>query len=162
MVYISYVLTSIICVNFLWHLWTNLQEDLGTEYLVRPVARAEDEEDASDFELEENGGEEEEIDKEDEDEDGGKVDVPTKRKRSDKNDSDDDDDSGEDDVLATLMFRQWKCLVFLDFFFVLNSELKKKKKRCKMVLTTNTNSHVTEFCIDKNWKLEDWIDKIES
>ena len=31
-----------------------------------------------------------------------------------------------------------------------------------MVLTAATNSHVTELCIDKNWKLEDWIDKIES
>ncbi|XP_030945959.1 acidic leucine-rich nuclear phosphoprotein 32-related protein 1-like [Quercus lobata] len=73
------------------------KEDLGTEYLVRPVARVEDEEDASDFEPKENGGKEEEIDEEDEDEDGGKVDVPAKRKRSDKDDSDDDDDGGEDD-----------------------------------------------------------------
>ena len=31
-----------------------------------------------------------------------------------------------------------------------------------MVLMANTNSYVTEFCIDKNWKLEDWIDKTES
>ncbi|KAF3970918.1 hypothetical protein CMV_005427 [Castanea mollissima] len=75
----------------------SLNEDLGTEYLVRPVACVEDEEDASDFEPEENGCEEEEIDEEDEDEDGGKVDVPTKRKRSDKDDLDDDDDGGDDD-----------------------------------------------------------------
>ena len=31
-----------------------------------------------------------------------------------------------------------------------------------MVLTANINSNVTEPYIDKNWKLEDWIDKTES
>ena len=31
-----------------------------------------------------------------------------------------------------------------------------------VVLTATTNSHVTEPSIDKNWKLEDWIDKTES
>ena len=31
-----------------------------------------------------------------------------------------------------------------------------------VVLMVATNSHVTEPYIDKNWKLEDWIDKIES
>ncbi|KAF4346445.1 hypothetical protein F8388_012880 [Cannabis sativa] len=36
----------------------SLSSDMGTEYLVRPVGRAEDEEDASDFEPEENGEEE--------------------------------------------------------------------------------------------------------
>ena len=92
-----FLCSNFFCVNFLWHLWTNLKEDLGTEYLVRLVARAKDEEDASDFEPEENDGEEEEIDEEDEDEDGGKVDVSAKRKRSDKDDLDDDDDGGEDD-----------------------------------------------------------------
>ena len=30
------------------------------------------------------------------------------------------------------------------------------------VLTANINWVVMEFCIDKNWKLEDWNDKIES
>ena len=30
------------------------------------------------------------------------------------------------------------------------------------VLITATNWVVTESCIDKNWKLEDWNDKTES
>ncbi|KAF2312716.1 hypothetical protein GH714_039736 [Hevea brasiliensis] len=75
--------------------------DMGTEYLVQPVGRAEDEEDASDFEPEENGEdedvEEEDDDGDDDDKEGaGKVEAPAKRKRSDKDDSD-DDDGGEDD-----------------------------------------------------------------
>ena len=41
---------------------------MRTKYLVRLIARAEDVEDVSDFELEENGGKEEEINEEDEDE----------------------------------------------------------------------------------------------
>ncbi|GAB4850774.1 hypothetical protein Ancab_030073, partial [Ancistrocladus abbreviatus] len=68
--------------------------DMGTEYLVRPVGRAEVEEDASDFEPEENG-EDEDVDEEDEDDRDGKVEAPPKRKRSDKDDS--GDDGGEDD-----------------------------------------------------------------
>lgn len=73
------------------------EEDLGTEYLVRPVGRAEDEEDASDFEPEENG-QDEDANEEDEDdeEEGGKTEAPPKRKRSDDTDDDDGDD-GEDD-----------------------------------------------------------------
>nr|GMD77489.1 PAB-dependent poly(A)-specific ribonuclease [Ipomoea batatas] len=72
-------------------------EDLGTEYLVRPCAPAEDEEDTSDFEPEENGEEDEIEGEEDDDDDdaGGKVEAPPKRKRSGKDDS--DDDGGEDD-----------------------------------------------------------------
>ena len=31
-----------------------------------------------------------------------------------------------------------------------------------MGLTVATNWIVTEPCIEKNWKLEDWIDKTES
>ncbi|KAF5737084.1 hypothetical protein HS088_TW14G01240 [Tripterygium wilfordii] len=68
-----------------------LQEDIPTEYLVRPVARAEDEKDASDFKPEENGE-----DEDDDDEGFGKVEAPPKRKRLGKDDSD-DDDGGEDD-----------------------------------------------------------------
>ncbi|THG14275.1 hypothetical protein TEA_021860 [Camellia sinensis var. sinensis] len=53
---------------------------MGTEYLVRPLARVEDEEDANDFEPEENG-DGEDFDEEDEDNDedgaGGKVDNTT-------------------------------------------------------------------------------------
>lgn len=88
------------CHFFYQYIHIYLQEDLGTEYLVRPVARPEDEEDASDFEPEENG-EEEDVHEEDEDDDegAGKVEAPSKRKRSDRDgDSDDgDDDGGEDD-----------------------------------------------------------------
>ncbi|KAK9147091.1 hypothetical protein Sjap_006994 [Stephania japonica] len=80
---------------------SRLVEDMGTEYLVRPVGRAEDEEDASDFEPGEENGEEE-LGEEDDDDEGdtaGKGEVSAKRKRSSKDDSDDDDDddSGEDD-----------------------------------------------------------------
>jgi hypothetical protein len=76
----------------------NEQEDMGTEYLVRPVGRAEDEEDASDFEPVDNG-DDEDIDEEDDEDDtepAGKVEAPIKRKRSDKDDSD-DGGGGEDD-----------------------------------------------------------------
>lgn len=75
----------------------NLQDELGTEYLVRPVGRAEDEEDASDFEPEENGDDEDVEDEDEGDAAGGKVEAPPKRKRSDKDDSDDDDDDGGED-----------------------------------------------------------------
>lgn len=81
-----------------------LQEP-DTGYLVRPVAPAEDELEASDFEPEENGEEEdsdedEEDDDEDDDdeEDGGKVEAPPKRKRSGKDEDDSGDDDGDDDV----------------------------------------------------------------
>ena len=43
--------------------------------------------------------------------------------------------------------------IFFFFFKVQNGVV---------VLTAATNSHLTKFCIDKNWKLEDWIDKTES
>lgn len=69
-----------------------MQEDLGTEYLVRPVGHAEDEEDACDFEPQENG----DVEEDDEEDDDGKVETPPKRKRASKDDSD-DDDGGEDD-----------------------------------------------------------------
>ncbi|KAJ1403052.1 hypothetical protein SESBI_27659 [Sesbania bispinosa] len=72
-----------------------IRDDLGTEYLVRPLGTAEEEEASSDFEPEENGEEEDEGDDDDEDE---KAEVPPKRKRSDKDEDDsDDDDGGEDD-----------------------------------------------------------------
>ncbi|XP_068331631.1 uncharacterized protein [Pyrus communis] len=73
------------------------EDELGTEYLVRPVGRAEDEEDASDFEPEENGDDEDVEDEDEGDDAGGKVEAPPKRKRSDKDDSDDDDDDGGED-----------------------------------------------------------------
>ncbi|KAB5538395.1 hypothetical protein DKX38_015928 [Salix brachista] len=75
----------------------NTVEDMGTEYLVRPVGRAEDEEDASDFEPVDNG-DDDDNDEEEEDDDtesAGKVEAPPKRKRSDKDDS--DGGGGEDD-----------------------------------------------------------------
>ena len=44
--------------------------------------------------------------------------------------------------------------------------MKKKKKVqngvISVILMAATNNHVTEPCIDKNWKLGDCIDKIES
>lgn len=85
-------------VALIYFCWLLKQQDLGTEYLVRPVGRAEDEEDASDFEPQENGEEDFEEDEDDDDEDvGGKVEAPPKRKRSGKDDTD-DSDGGEDDV----------------------------------------------------------------
>lgn len=93
-----FIVTSIeieLLKNIFW--WQ--QQELGTEYLVRPVGRAEDEEDASDFEPEENG-EDEDIDEEDADDEddggtGGKVEAPPKRKR--KDDSDDGGGGGGED-----------------------------------------------------------------
>lgn len=92
-VYVS-VLLWYVLVQLLLTCFDNLQDELGTEYLVRPVGRAEDEEDASDFEPEENG-----VDEDEGDDAGGKGEAPPKRKRSDKDDSDDDDDGdgGEGD-----------------------------------------------------------------
>ena len=52
--------------------------------------------------------------------------------------------------------------LFLFFFFF---QIKKKKKKKGVVLgvqSVATNWVVTEPWINKNWKLEDWIDKIES
>lgn len=64
------------------------EEDLGTEFLVRPVVEVEDEDDASDFEPEKHGVEEdadEEIEEDDVDEDislsAGKSEPLPKRKR---------------------------------------------------------------------------------
>ncbi|XP_068647896.1 acidic leucine-rich nuclear phosphoprotein 32-related protein 1-like isoform X2 [Aristolochia californica] len=79
------------------------EEDMGTEYLVRPVGRAEDEEDASDFEPGEENGEEVEFDDDedenddDDDDGGGKGDVLTKRKRSGEEDDGDNDSDGDGD-----------------------------------------------------------------
>jgi len=77
-----------------------LQEELGTEYLVQPLGRAEDEEHSSDFEPQENGdgSEDEEIDEDvaDDGEDSVKVQSSAKRKRS-GDDEDDKDDDGDDD-----------------------------------------------------------------
>ena len=55
--------------------------------------------------------------------------------------------------------------IIIDFcYFLLISNLKKKMQNgvVSRVLTASTNWIVTESCIDKNWKLEDWIDKTES
>ncbi|KAG7532879.1 hypothetical protein ISN45_Aa08g005230 [Arabidopsis thaliana x Arabidopsis arenosa] len=72
--------------------------DHGTEYLVRPVGRAEDEEDASDFEPKENGVGED-IDEGDDDENdnsggAGESEAPQKKRalEEDKEDSGDEDD----------------------------------------------------------------------
>uniref|UniRef100_A0A175YGT0 Uncharacterized protein n=1 Tax=Daucus carota subsp. sativus TaxID=79200 RepID=A0A175YGT0_DAUCS len=88
------------CQMIAQHILLMLMEDMGTEYLVQPVARAEDEEEASDFEPDENVEDDEFEDDDDDDEDedvddAGKVESPPKRKRSGKEDS---DDGGEDDV----------------------------------------------------------------
>ena len=55
-------------------------------------------------------------------------------------------------------------LIFFYYRFLLfsfNFKLKKKMQNGVVleVLTASTNWIVTESCIDKNWKLEDWIDK---
>ena len=58
-------------------------------------------------------------------------------------------------------------MVFFFFFsdFSFNSELKKKKPHAKWLrlvgLMETVTETVMESWIDKNWKLEDWIDKIE-
>lgn len=77
-------------------------QELGTEYLVKPLGDAEDEEHSSDFEPDENGegAEDEEIDEDDDgDDDSAKAQSSSKRKRSggDDEDDDDDDDDGDDD-----------------------------------------------------------------
>ena len=63
----------------------------------------------------------------------------------------------------------WPLTVFFFFFKIFlisfNSELKKKthaKRRRFSGSNGSNNWVVTESWIDKNWKLEDWIDKNES
>ena len=54
---------------------------------------------------------------------------------------------------------------FLDFFlFSFNSEFKKKNAKWRRFGGFNDNSNwaITKPWIDKNWKLEDWIDKTKS
>ena len=54
---------------------------------------------------------------------------------------------------------------FKFFLFSFNSEFIKKKtaKQCRFKSSNgSTNWVITELWIDKNWKLENWIDKIES
>ena len=48
---------------------------------------------------------------------------------------------------------------FIDFFFLL---IPKLKKYIFWKLTAAHNWGLIESYIDKNWKLEDWIDKTES
>ncbi|THU56961.1 hypothetical protein C4D60_Mb11t22720 [Musa balbisiana] len=73
-------------------------EELRTKYLVPPVGRAEDEEDASDFEP---GEETDDNDEDDHQGHGGggsiKDGTSSKRKRSTKDDSDGDSKSDDDD-----------------------------------------------------------------
>jgi len=79
------------------------EEDLGTEYLVRPVGEVEDEDDASDFDPEENGLDEEEGDEEIEEDDvdedislsAGKSEPLSKRKRVAKDHSEQGDVTGD-------------------------------------------------------------------
>lgn len=82
-----------------------MQEDLGTEYLVRPVGEVEDDEDASDFDPEENGVEEdidEEGEEDDVDEDcnftAGKSESLSKRKRVAKDQNEQGVVTGDDDA----------------------------------------------------------------
>ena len=60
------------------------------------------------------------------------------------------------------MFLFYFILFYTDFSF--NSEIKKKKKKnfVLVTLTAAYNWGLTESCIDKNWKLEDQIDKTKS
>ena len=56
--------------------------------------------------------------------------------------------------------------IFLFFFKFQNLLIKKKKKNQNNIvlaqLTAAPNWVLTESCIDKNWKLENWNDKTES
>lgn len=84
-----------------WYFAVCCQEDLGTEYLIQPVGRAEDEEDASDFEPNNESDVDEDIDEEeeanDDDDDAGRVEASSKRRRPStdgavRNGEDDDDE----------------------------------------------------------------------
>jgi len=83
-----------------WYFAVCCQEDLGTEYLIQPVGRAEDEEDASDFEPNNESEVDEDIEEEEEandDDDVGRVEASSKRRRPStdgavRNGEDDDDD----------------------------------------------------------------------
>lgn len=85
-----------------WYFAVCCQEDLGTEYLIQPVGRAEDEEDASDFEPNNESDVDEDIDDEEEeeeanDDDAGRVEASSKRRRPStdgavRNGEDDDDE----------------------------------------------------------------------
>lgn len=105
-----------------WYCFYRQQEELGTEYLVRPLARAEDEEHSSDFEPDAD-----DEDNNDEDEDvkilGGISGVSSgkdlaaapskKRVRDDddeEEDDDDDDDSSDDDVRPSK--KRWTKILF--------------------------------------------------
>lgn len=77
------------------------EEDLGTEYLVKPVGEDEDEEYASDFEPKENNVEEEIDEDDDVDDDGcnlyaGKSEPLLKRKRVGKDQSEEGDVAADD------------------------------------------------------------------
>ncbi|VVA97951.1 unnamed protein product [Arabis nemorensis] len=89
---------------FWFTLETVVQEDLGTEYLVKPVGEADDEEDASDFDPEDDGVEED-IDEEDEEDDvdedcnlsAGKSEPLPKRKRVAKDQNEQGVVTGDDE-----------------------------------------------------------------
>ena len=71
-------------------------------------------------------------------------------------------DSGEGERRSLSCF-----LSFLFFFFSFFPNKKKKKKptwkwRRFGVFNASSNRPLTEPWIEKNWKLEDWIDKTES
>jgi len=91
------------CVFCSFYIQTVQEEDLGTEYLVRPVGEVEDEDDASDFDPEENGLDEEEGDEEIEEDDvdedislsAGKSEPLSKRKRVAKDHSEQGDVTGD-------------------------------------------------------------------
>ena len=51
---------------------------------------------------------------------------------------------------------------FFTVFFSFNYEYKKIKKIKKVTLTAASNLGLTEYYIDKNWKLGDWNDKTKS
>ena len=49
---------------------------------------------------------------------------------------------------------------FSFFYFLLITKIMLKKKRAK--LNGSNNWDLTEYCIDKNWNLENWNNKTES
>lgn len=71
------------------------EEDLGTEYLVQPIARPEDEEGASDFEPSEDEFGEDDEDIDDDEDEAEPAAAALKRKRSKAEDDDDDQDDEE-------------------------------------------------------------------
>ena len=65
-------------------------------------------------------------------------------------------------ILFLFLFLFFFFGIFLIFFYFWIKKKKIQNGVVSMGLTAATNRNVTEPYIDKNWKLEDWIDKTES